>query len=91
MLKNWNKPERPKEEELEERLQAARAKLSVQQMQIKEHKLPVFVSLRGGELPEKAVFWERLSRKSIPGFSKLPPWISQRKRKNASRFCTVIS
>ena len=43
MLKDWNKPEQPGEEELEERLQAARAKLSVQQMQIKEHKLPVLV------------------------------------------------
>lgn len=39
MLKNWNKPERPGVEELEERLEAARAKLAVQQMQIKEHKL----------------------------------------------------
>ena len=40
MLKNWNRPERPGEEEIEGRLRAARAKLAVQQMQIKEHKLP---------------------------------------------------
>ena len=47
MLKNWNKPERPQDEELNERLKAAKAKLAIQQMQIKEHKLPVFVLFEG--------------------------------------------
>ena len=43
MLENWIKPQIPEEEELEERLHAARSKLSVLQMQIKEHGLPVLV------------------------------------------------
>ena len=37
MLENWIKPQIPEEEELDERLHAARSKLSVLQMQIKEH------------------------------------------------------
>ena len=36
MLKNWNKPRCPEEEELLTRLKAARERLTVQQMQIKE-------------------------------------------------------
>ena len=40
MLENWIKPQIPEEEELDERLHAARSKLSVLQMQIKEHGLP---------------------------------------------------
>ena len=47
MLKDWNHLEKPEVQELEERLKAAKAKLAVQQMQIKEHKLPVFVLFEG--------------------------------------------
>ncbi|MFQ7713547.1 MAG: hypothetical protein ACLRI8_02235 [Agathobacter rectalis] len=47
MLENWIKPQIPEEEELEERLHAARSKLSVLQMQIKEHGLPVLVLFEG--------------------------------------------
>ncbi len=47
MLKDWNGLEKPEAQELDERLKAARAKLVVQQMQIKEHKLPVFVLFEG--------------------------------------------
>ncbi len=47
MLKDWNGLEKPEVQELDERLKAARAKLAVQQMQIKEHKLPVFVLFEG--------------------------------------------
>ena len=43
MLKNWNRQEKPEAEELEERLQAAKEKLNVLQMQIKDPKLPVLV------------------------------------------------
>lgn len=55
MLENWIKPQIPEEEELDERLHAARSKLSVLQMQIKEHGLPVLVCLRAGVLQERAV------------------------------------
>ena len=47
MLKNWNKPEKPEAEELEERLEAAKQKLRQQQMLIKDRKLPVFVLFEG--------------------------------------------
>ena len=47
MLENWIKPQIPEEEELDERLHAARSKLSVLQMQIKEHGLPVLVLFEG--------------------------------------------
>ena len=43
MLENWNKPQIPEDDELEERLHTARAKLSSLAMQIKEHGLPVLV------------------------------------------------
>ena len=47
MLKNRILAEKPQEEELKSRLKAAREKLAVQQMKIKEHKLPVLVLLEG--------------------------------------------
>ena len=71
MLKNWNKPERPKEEELEERLQAARAKLSVQQMQIKEHKLPVFVLFEGWGTAGKGSILGKIIKEIDPRFFKV--------------------
>ena len=71
MLKNWNKPERPKEEELEERLQAARTKLSVQQMQIKEHKLPVFVLFEGWGTAGKGSILGKMIKEIDPRFFKV--------------------
>lgn len=47
MLKDWNKPQEPAEKELEERLLAAREKLSAKQMKIKEKRLPVLVLFEG--------------------------------------------
>lgn len=71
MLKNWNKPERPGEEELEGRLQAARAKLSVQQMQIKEHKLPVFVLFEGWGTAGKGSILGKIIKEIDPRFFKV--------------------
>lgn len=47
MLKNRILAEKPEKEELKQRLKAARERLAVQQMKIKEHKLPVLVLLEG--------------------------------------------
>ncbi len=47
MLKNIVFTEKPEEEVLKERLKGAREKLFSQQMQIKEHKLPVLVLVEG--------------------------------------------
>ena len=43
MLKHWIEAERPAEDELKPRLEAAKQKLAGQQMQLKEHKVPVLV------------------------------------------------
>lgn len=91
MLKDWNRPERPGEEELEERLQAARAKLAVQQMQIKEHKLRYLYYLRAGGLRERAAFWGKSLKKLIRGFLRLPLWMFLPKRKRGNPSSIVIS
>ena len=55
MLENWIKPQIPEEEELDERLHAARSKLSVLQMQIKEHGLPVLELVEGDDILEAGI------------------------------------
>ena len=47
MLKNISFTEKPEEEELRQRLEAAKAKLARQQNLIKEHKIPVLVLMEG--------------------------------------------
>ena len=47
MIKNRVSQEKPQPEELKKRLEAARNRLAVLQMQIKEHKLPVIVLMEG--------------------------------------------
>ncbi|EOT28692.1 polyphosphate:AMP phosphotransferase [Eubacterium sp. 14-2] len=71
MLKNWNRPEKPEEEELEERLRAARAKLGAQQMLIKEHKLPVFVLFEGWGTAGKGSILGKIIRDIDPRFFKV--------------------
>ena len=47
MLKEWEKAEKPDDEELSERLKKARLELAGRQMAIKEKKLPVLVIMDG--------------------------------------------
>lgn len=47
MIKTFIPAERPEKEELKARLIAARERLGIQQMRIKEHKLPVIVLIEG--------------------------------------------
>lgn len=47
MLKNWEELKRPEDRELTARLKAACEKLQKQQMQVKEHGLPVIVLVEG--------------------------------------------
>ena len=47
MLRDWMPAEMPEEEELKPRLEAAREKLAVQQLQMKEKKVPVLVLVEG--------------------------------------------
>ena len=47
MLKDWNKPERPSDEEIDTRLKIARENLTRNQIKVKEGKIPVFVIFEG--------------------------------------------
>ncbi|KAI4444963.1 hypothetical protein C823_007985 [Eubacterium plexicaudatum ASF492] len=62
MLKQWNGAEKPSDEVLTARLQTAREKLSRQQMQLKEMKLPVLVLVEGWGTSGKGQRLEKLSK-----------------------------
>ena len=68
MLKNWNKPRCPEEEELLTRLKAARERLTVQQMQIKEKKLPVLILFEGWGAAGKGSVLGKVIRNIDPRF-----------------------
>ena len=70
MLENWIKPQIPEEEELDERLHAARSKLSVLQMQIKEHGLPVLVLFEGWGTAGKGSVLGKVIKNVDPRFFK---------------------
>lgn len=71
MLENWNKPQRPEEAELEERLKAASEKLSSQQMMIKERGLPVLVLFEGWGTAGKGSVLGKVIRNIDPRFFKV--------------------
>ena len=71
MLENWNKPQRPEDAELEERLDKARLKLSALQMQIKEHKLPVLVLFEGWGTAGKGSVLGKVIKNIDPRFFKV--------------------
>lgn len=71
MLENWNKPQRPEDAELEERLKAANAKLSSQQMMIKERGLPVLVLFEGWGTAGKGSVLGKVIRNIDPRFFKV--------------------
>lgn len=71
MLENWNKPQRPEDAELEERLKAANEKLSSQQMMIKERGLPVLVLFEGWGTAGKGSVLGKVIRNIDPRFFKV--------------------
>ncbi len=71
MLENWNKPQRPDDAELEERLRSARGKLAVQQMKIKEHGLPVLVLFEGWGTAGKGSVLGKVIKNIDPRFFKV--------------------
>jgi polyphosphate:AMP phosphotransferase len=71
MLKEWNKGEMPSEEELEQRIAAARAKLAASQQAIKEKKLPVLVLLEGWGAAGKGSVLGKVIRNLDPRFFKV--------------------
>lgn len=68
MLKDWEKPERPSDEEIEERLSKAREALAAKQTAIKEQKLPVLVVLEGWGTAGKGSVLGRIIRNIDPRF-----------------------
>lgn len=71
MLKNRNVTERPSDEELKARLEAAREKLFACQMQIKEHKLPILVLMEGWGTAGKGSTIGQVIRNIDPRFFKV--------------------
>jgi polyphosphate:AMP phosphotransferase len=71
MLKEWNKAAIPPEEEIESRLEEARAKLAARQIAVKEKKLPVLVLLEGWGAAGKGSVLGKVIRNMDPRFFKV--------------------
>lgn len=71
MLREWNRPEKPSDEEMERRLQAARATLAEKQIAVKEQKLPVLVLIEGWGAAGKGSVLGKLIRNMDPRFFKV--------------------
>ncbi|MDO4302382.1 MAG: polyphosphate:AMP phosphotransferase [Bacillota bacterium] len=71
MLKSIQFTEKPEDEELKRRLKAARDKLAGQQMQVKEHKIPVLVLVEGWGTAGKGSLIGELIQNIDPRFFKV--------------------
>ena len=71
MLKDWKKPRMPEEAEIRERIKAAREKLELRQLQLKERDLPVIVLLEGWGAAGKGSLIGKLIRNLDPRFFKV--------------------
>lgn len=72
MLTTWTPAHMPEKEEIKTRLQTARSQLYDFQMKIKEHKIPVIVPLKAGDLPAREVRSEKSLRILIRVSLRLP-------------------
>lgn len=71
MLKEWSKRKKPSEEELEKKLDEARASLAARQIAIKDKKLPVLVLLEGFGAAGKGSVLGKVIRNMDPRFFKV--------------------
>lgn len=71
MLREWSRPEKPSDEEMERRLQEARATLAEKQIAVKEQKLPVLVLIEGWGAAGKGSVLGKLIRNMDPRFFKV--------------------
>jgi polyphosphate:AMP phosphotransferase len=71
MLRDWNKGEKPSEEELTRRLDEAKAKLAARQIAVKEKKLPVLVLLEGWGAAGKGSVLGKVIQNMDPRFFKV--------------------
>lgn len=90
MLKEWKELDKPGEEELKLRLDAAKEKLARQQLLIKEQKIPVLVVMEGWELPAKDTVLDRLSRTLTRAFLRLSQCRKRQKKMRENHFCIGI-
>ena len=68
MLKDWNKPKRPSDEEIDTRLKIARENLTRNQIKVKEGKIPVFVIFEGWGAAGKGSLVGRIIKNMDPRF-----------------------
>lgn len=71
MLREWNRPEKPSDEEMERRLKEARTTLAAKQIAVKEQKLPVLVLIEGWGAAGKGSVLGKLIRNMDPRFFKV--------------------
>lgn len=91
MLKDWNKMELPSDEEIENRLKAARDKLVKQQIMMKEKKLPVIVLFEGWGAAGKGSVLGKVIKNIDPRFLRLQSWMNlQMKRKENHFYIDIL-
>lgn len=91
MLKEWEKSEKPSEEEIKARLEAVKEKLARQQLLIKEKKVPVLVVLEGWGTAGKGYAIGQIIQNIDPRFFKVVSMQEKRRRMTReNRFCTGI-
>ena len=90
MLREWVPAEMPEEEELKTRLEVAREKLAVQQLQMKEKKVPVLVLVEGLGTSGKGSGIGSIIQNIDTRFFKVFDMEKKRRKMPESRFCTGI-
>lgn len=90
MLREWIAAEMPEEEELKNRLEAAREKMAVQQLQMKEKKVPVLVLVEGWGTSGKGSSIGRIIQILTLVSSRYLTWRRRRRRMQENRSCTAI-
>lgn len=90
MLREWIAAEMPEEEELKNRLEAAREKMAVQQLQMKEKKVPVLVLVEGWGTSGKGSSIGRIIQNYDPRFFKVFDMEKKTEEEQENRSCTAI-
>lgn len=90
MLKEWEKSEKPSEEEIKARLEAVKEKLARQQLLIKEKKVPVLVVLEGWGTAGKGYAIGQIIQNIDPRFFKVVSMQKKTEDDKRKPFCTGI-
>ena len=90
MLKEWKELDKPGEEELKLRLDAAKEKLARQQLLIKEQKIPVLVVMEGWGTSGKGYSIGQIIQNIDPRFLRLSQCRKRQKKMRENHFCIGI-